>query len=188
MATTVRQRRIQASLDEVNELLKEEAVVSAADKGPSFLQQLAEGEGLFDIIGQRAAKGAGDWLESKLPKSIKDYLGVVEDDEDDEDEDVTEEDEEEEEVTEEDVVEEVPSEIATHSKALDDVLAKFKKEPGEKHIDDLVKVLTEYTKEHKAHASKVEEEKKKVEEEKKIKEKKQKVQQEVFKPFSEKFD
>jgi hypothetical protein len=162
----------------VNELLKEEAVVSAADKGPSFLQQLAEGEGLFDIIGQRAAKGAGDWLESKLPKSIKDYLGVVEDDED---EDVTEEDEEEKEVTEEDVVEEVPSEIATHSKALDDVLAKFKKEPGEKHIDDLVKVLTEYTKEHKAHASKVEEEKK-------IKEKKQKVQQEVFKPFSEKFD
>jgi hypothetical protein len=182
MATTVRQRRIQASLDEVNELLKEVDVVSAADKGPSFLQQLAEGEGLLDILGQRAAKGAGDWLESRLPKSIKDYLGSVEDDEDDEDED------EEEEVTEADVVEEVPSEIATHSKALDDVLAKFKKEPGEKHIDDLVKVLTEYTKAHKAHASKLEEEKKKVEEENKIKEKKQKVQQEVFKPFSEKFD
>jgi hypothetical protein len=176
MATTVRQRRIQASLDEVNELLKEASVVSAA-KGPSFLQQLAEGEGLFDILGQRAAKGAGDWLESKLPKSIKDYLGSVEDDEDD----IDEEEEEEEEVTEEDVVEEVPSEIATHSKALDDVLAKFKKEPGEKHIDSLVKVLTDYTKAHKAHTSKVEEENK-------IKEKKQKVQQEVFKPFSEKFD
>ena len=175
MATTVRQRRIQASLDEVNELLKEVDVVSAADKGPSFLQQLAEGEGLLDILGQRAAKGAGDWLESKLPKSIKDYLGVVEDDEDEEDE------EEDEEVTEEDVVEEVPSEITMHSKALDDVLAKFKKEPGEKHIDSLVKVLTEYTKAHKAHTSKIEEEKK-------IKEKKQKIKQEVFKPFSEKFD
>jgi hypothetical protein len=175
MATTAQQRRIQASLNEVNQLLKEKHYpVSAAKKSPSILEQLAEGEGLMDILGQRAASKAGDWLESKLPKSVRDYLGHVEEDDEDEDED-------EEEVSEEDIVEEVESELEKHSKSLDEVLAKFKKEPGPKHIDDLVKVLTDYTKAHNANA-------KKVEEEKKAKEKKSEIQKHVFKPFSEKFD
>lgn len=131
-------------------------------KGLGFLKEFVESDAdVLDFFGSKLAQKAGDWIESKLPKSIKDYLDYMGDEDEDENEDKNEDEDEEIKLSQEDIVETSDSDpevqIEYKSKSLDETIKKFKNEPGPKHIDDLVKVLTEYTEA----AKKLEEENKK---------------------------